>query len=235
MPEGTLLDVPVYLADSIVMPALGETLVSGDRLLLETTAGTFALPACVDTGEELRAVCDLAAAGIETGRAAEAFVADAAAACSADEQAHEILAEFYRRCLDQHAHGDRDALWPHLLRNAFMPAFIHRFDLVVGNPPWVNWESLPPAYRERTRTLWERSGLFVHGGMEAMLGSGKKDVSMLMSYVVSEKLLEKNGRLGFVITQTVFKTAGAGQGFRRFRVGDLDRRLLSSGWTISSI
>lgn len=53
-----------------------------------------------------------------------------------------------------------------------------------------------------------------------MLGSGKKDVAMLMTYVVSDKLLKDGGRLGFVITQTVFKTAGAGQGFRRFRLGE---------------
>jgi hypothetical protein len=101
-----------------------------------------------------------------------------------------------------------------------MPAFIGRFDLVIGNPPWVNWESLPTAYRERTRPIWESSGLFVHGGMTAMLGAGKKDVAMLMSYVATDKLLREGGRLAFVITQTVFKTAGAGQGFRRFRVGD---------------
>jgi len=53
-----------------------------------------------------------------------------------------------------------------------------------------------------------------------MLGAGKKDVAMLMSYVVTDKLLKDGGRLGFVITQTVFKTAGAGQGFRRFKIGD---------------
>ncbi len=111
-------------------------------------------------------------------------------------------------------------MWPYVLRNAFMPAFIGDFDLVVGNPPWVNWESLPTAYRERTRELWKRYGLFVHGGMAAMLGAGKKDVSMLMAYVATDKLLRPDGRLGFVITQTVFKTAGAGQGFRRFRIGD---------------
>lgn len=64
-------------------------------------------------------------------------------------------------------------------------------------------------------------GLFVHGGMAAMLGAGKKDVSMLMSYVATDKLLRVGGRLAFVITQTVFKTAGAGQGFRRFQVGEL--------------
>lgn len=37
--------------------------------------------------------------------------------------------------------------------------------------------------------------------------------------MASERLLAPGGRLSFVMTQTVFKTAGAGQGFRGFRVG----------------
>jgi hypothetical protein len=39
-----------------------------------------------------------------------------------------------------------------------------------------------------------------------------------MSYVVVDKLLKLGGRLGFVITQSLFKTSGAGQGFRRFEI-----------------
>jgi Eco57I restriction-modification methylase len=217
--EGRALDIPVYLADSILMPAQGETLLSGDRLELTTSGGTFALPLCIDTGDELRAVCDLAAEGLEYNWTVEEFVSAAARVTDASSSDRALLASFYEDCLEQHRHG-LDGLWPHVLRNAFMPAFIGQFDLVVGNPPWVNWESLPQRYRDLTDLLWRRYGLFVHGGMAAMLGAGKKDVSMLMSYVATDKLLKEDGRLGFVVTQTVFKTAGAGQGFRRFRIGD---------------
>lgn len=42
---------------------------------------------------------------------------------------------------------------------------------------------------------------------------------MLLSYVAMDNYLKDRGRLGFVITQSVFKTAGAGQGFRRFVLG----------------
>jgi hypothetical protein len=178
----------------------------------------------VDTERELRLVCDRAARGLESGLTAEEFGRDAADICSASTTERELFEAFYEQCLDLHRRG-LDGLWPYVLRNAFMPAFVEPFDLVVGNPPWVNWESLPRAYRERTRELWRRYGLFVHGGMAAMLGAGKKDVSMLLSYVASDKLLRDGGRLGFVITQTVFKTAGAGQGFRRFRIGDLGPEL----------
>ena len=46
---------------------------------------------------------------------------------------------------------------------------------------------------------------------------GKKDLSMLFVYASVDNYLIDGGKLGFVITQTVFKTVGAGDGFRRFR------------------
>lgn len=218
------IDIPVYLADSVVMPSRADELMLGDRYVLDTTVGKFSLPACIDTEEELRDVCDLATEAIEKGTESDQFVRQAAKKCGARRQDRDILGEFFASCKEQHARGF-DGLWPRLLRNAFMPAFIGRFDLIIGNPPWVNWESLPASYRERTRGLWERSGLFIHGGMATMLGAGKKDMAMLMSYVVTERLLREHGRLAFVITQTVFKSAGAGQGFRRFRIGDAGTRV----------
>lgn len=93
-----------------------------------------------------------------------------------------------------------------------------RFDCVVGNPPWVNWQDLPPDYREQTRPLWEQYGLFPHQGFDTKLGKGKKDLAMLMTLVALDRYLKKEGRLGFVITQSVFKSSGAGEGFRRFRL-----------------
>jgi SAM-dependent methyltransferase len=95
------------------------------------------------------------------------------------------------------------------------------FDFVVGNPPWVNWERLPAAYRRATAPLWVRYGLFpkFEQGMRTILGAAKYDLSMLMTYVALDRYLAPEGRLGFVLTQSAFKT-GAGQGFRRFVLPD---------------
>jgi len=56
--------------------------------------------------------------------------------------------------------------------------------------------------------------------MDTILGKGKKDISMLMTHIAMRSYLKDSGKLGFVITQSVFKTAGAGQGFQRFVLGD---------------
>lgn len=94
-----------------------------------------------------------------------------------------------------------------------------QFDYVVGNPPWIAWDNLPTHDREATKPLWEKYGLFSLSGVKARHGGGKKDLSMLMLYVAADRYLKPGGRLGMVITQTLFQTLGAGDGFRRFQLG----------------
>lgn len=94
------------------------------------------------------------------------------------------------------------------------------FDFVIGNPPWVNWQSLSDSYRTKTLKLWENYGLFSLSGHAARLGGGKKDLAMLFTYACLDEYVKDGGRLGFIITQTLFKTKGAGDGFRRFQLGD---------------
>ena len=94
-----------------------------------------------------------------------------------------------------------------------------RFDCVVGNPPWIAWDNLPDDYRQATKPLWQRYGLFTLSGSDARHGGGKKDLSMLMLYASADRYLKDGGRLAMVVTQTLFQTKGAGDGFRRFRLG----------------
>ena len=43
---------------------------------------------------------------------------------------------------------------------------------------------------------------------------------MLFVYASADYYLKDNGKLGFLITQEVFKSKGAGEGFRRFQLGE---------------
>src|SRR5207244_917948 len=52
------------------------------------------------------------------------------------------------------------------------------------------------------------------------MGAAMDDLSVLMLYVAADQYLKSTGRLGFVITQSIFKTAGGGEGFRRLQLGD---------------
>lgn len=94
-----------------------------------------------------------------------------------------------------------------------------QFDYLVGNPPWLSWDHLASDYRQRTKRLWEEYGLFSLSGAEARHGGGKKDLAMLVLYAGADRFLRQGGKLGMVVTQTLFQTRGAGDGFRRFRLG----------------
>lgn len=111
-------------------------------------------------------------------------------------------------------------LYDSILGRGEAGAGVHEpFDFVVGNPPWIAWDNLPDEDRQATKPLWERYGLFSLSGNDARHGGGKKDLSMLMLYATADRYLKPAGRLGMVITQTLFQTKGAGDGFRRFRLG----------------
>src|SRR5262249_55016185 len=50
------------------------------------------------------------------------------------------------------------------------------------------------------------------------LGGGKKDLSMLFVYEGLKSYAKQEGKLGYVITQSLFKTEGAADGFRKFQL-----------------
>jgi hypothetical protein len=108
--------------------------------------------------------------------------------------------------------GDNDGLW----NEVNTPLGSRRFDYVVGNPPWINWESLSPDYRLATLDSWKKYGLFSHSGMDTILGKGKKDFSTLMTLASANRFLRMQGKMAFLITQSVFKSGGSAEGFRRF-------------------
>jgi len=91
-------------------------------------------------------------------------------------------------------------------------------DIIAGNPPWVNWEYMPAAYRRSTRHLWVDYGLLTAKGVD--LSFSKEDVSVLITSIVMDRLLRDNGVLGFILRQGIFKSAQNGAGFRRFTLRD---------------
>ena len=213
----TPIDLPVYMCDSILTP--GKTAdVFGTSYRLKTVVGPFDIPGETVAAAEMGILSSLLDDCVRADYSPGEFAARAREALTVNNQETERgLDALFRRLLSLAKEG-RDGLWARLLKNAFAPVLLGKFDFVVGNPPWVNWESLSQEYRDATKSLWVEYGLFSLKGHAARLGGGKKDLSMLFAYVASDNYLKPGGKLGFVITQTVFKTKGAGDGFRRFQL-----------------
>jgi methylase of polypeptide subunit release factors len=125
------------------------------------------------------------------------------------------LLELYEKIKELEKEG-KNRIWTRLLKNSFAPLLMGKFDFVVGNPPWVNWECLPEHYRENTRKLWDYYGLLERTkGMG--LGKVKRDMAMLFTARCIDRYLKVEGRFSFLIPFTVYKTQ-AGAGFRKFLV-----------------
>lgn len=111
----------------------------------------------------------------------------------------------------------KNKIWTALLKNSFAPMLIGKFDYVIGNPPWINWESLPELYRNReeVKDLWNRYGLLEKTkGMG--LGKVKRDFAMLfVARCFSTYVKDDDGTLSFLIPFTAYKTQ-AGAGFRKW-------------------
>jgi SAM-dependent methyltransferase len=219
------ITIPIYLADSVRTPTLGEELFSHEAYEFPTAVGQFLVPTVLCVPGRFDRFCDILEDSLRAGLGADSFIKRVEHGVSPsngsgwgwDERAVSLTRDLYEKMLDLHRRG-MNGLWARLLKNNFAPLTVGQFDYIVGNPPWVNWENLPDGYRQAIKPIWERYGLFPHGGMDTILGKGKKDISMLMTFTVMDGLLKEGGKLGFVITQSLFKTSGAGQGFRRLQI-----------------
>ncbi len=223
------VEIPVYLCDSILTPSDygGDLLTTrrlGRALKLRTTAHSFLVPSEIARSRELVGrYVELLEHAVNTDYEAHEFIQrcrDEGIPLD-DEDVHVNLYEALRRLDAENKNG----IWARIIKNAFAPLFVERVDYVAGNPPWVNWENLPTEYRDETKSIWQKYGLFTVSGYEARISGSKKDFSMLFLYACCDQYLKPTGLLGFVITQTVFKTKGAGAGFRRFRIGRNGPRL----------
>ncbi|MBN2208082.1 MAG: N-6 DNA methylase [Candidatus Coatesbacteria bacterium] len=215
------IELPVYLCDSIMTPSTygdqstGQLV--GKATRLKTSVGEFLIPAEITTQRErIGKYADELEKCVRDDYDPDEFIAgcEAQGLPMAEKSLHKQL--YGRLCeLDT---SNQNRVWARIIKNAFAPLFTEKVDYVAGNPPWVNWESLPEDYRDSMKPLWEQYGLFSLSGSEGRLGGGKKDLSMLFVYTAVDNYLPIGGRLGFVITQSVFKTKGAGDGFRRLQL-----------------
>lgn len=217
------IDIPIYLADSILTPTAGEDLDKVGKILFVTSVGEFALPRSLVKAAYIDELANLLEEHVKNDSAPSAFTA---ALCQQfpldpkkDARDVAITEELFLQ-LRELERKKINGIWARIIKNAFAPLFQPRFDRIAGNPPWINWEHLPDEYRQRTASLWTRYRLFEHTGLRARMGSAKDDLSVLMLYVAADRYLKDKGKLGFVITQSIFKTEGGGEGFRRLQLGD---------------
>lgn len=218
------LEIPIYLADSVLWPdKTGKfelNFAGGEHIKVQTSVGKFHVPYIwvKDEGFLMRKAAplveEMAKQNYSVSEAIKRFKKEGLVF-----PPHEhVVQNFYNEILGFEKQ-DKNGIWARFLKNIFAPIIARKFDFVVGNPPWIRWGYLSQEYRDATFPMWKEYGLFSLKGHAARLGGGEKDFSMLFTYAAIDYYLNKNAKLGFLITQEVFKSKGAGEGFRKFKLG----------------
>ncbi len=219
-------EIPVYLADSVLSPT--EKKVSaglfGDYYPMKTSVTEFHIPAHWLANKGLQmpdaaSEVEMLVARMEEPESALKIMEKKGLVLHGS---HQTVLDFYEQVLALEKEG-KNGIWARFLKNVFAPANAGKFDYVIGNPPWIRWGYLTTEYREATLELWKNYGLFSLKGHAARLGGGEKDFSMLFTYAAFDRFVRKGGKLGFLITQELFKSKGAGEGFRRFCLGQTEK------------
>ncbi|QDZ42448.1 Eco57I restriction-modification methylase domain-containing protein [Corynebacterium sp. sy039] len=94
---------------------------------------------------------------------------------------------------------------------------IQPVDMVVGNPPWVNWEYMPDQFRKKHANRWIELGIFEREGKQ--LAFSKEDISALFVAHSVDRYLKPQGLLSFIVPESLLKSTKNHSGFRKFSVG----------------
>ena len=140
------------------------------------------------------------------------------------EQLHKLantLVELERR----HWNG----IWARIITNYLTTANLGKFDVIIGNPPWVEWKSLPSGYRDRLKSLCISRKLF---SGDRVTGGINLNICALISNVVAENWLADNGIMGFLMPEPLIFQPSY-EGFRNLYLTDDSRLYIQklTNWT----
>jgi SAM-dependent methyltransferase len=160
------LEIPVYLADSVLWPQQVTTqkelnFHGGDYVKVKTSIKEFHIPEdwIKDNGVLIRKAAPLIEQFVKSGFETTVALKHFKKKKLVNQLNEKIVEEFYEEILELEKQK-KDRIWARFLKNAFAPMIAGRFDFVVGNPPWIRWDYLSNDYRKATLQLWKDYGLF---------------------------------------------------------------------------
>lgn len=219
---GDDVELPIYLADCINVPVekQAEDGLAVLKFSLDTELGRydFEIPNVLVKERLLGKVLLACEDAIKTRRSAKWFLTAARAVPGArgviDSLVEARLTHLFEivAALEE---KDWNRIWCRIIKNSFSPnGFIGQVDLLIGNPPWVRWSRLPQNYRDRVKMFCNYYGLVSGKGYS---GGIETDISTVVLYSAADHWLKTGGRVGLLMTWTIFKSASA----RGFRLGRL--------------
>lgn len=163
------IQVPVYLADSLFLPAEVTQMVLGDVPRYSIRFGgdrSVSIPEALVKDPGLFDPCVAAAARVatehaagskETAKTLRAFLKQSVPGI-AERDDFDVMVEALWELSTELAdlmRKRKNSIWAFVIRNAYRPAMLRgRFDVVVGNPPWLSYRYISDAdYQAEVKRL----------------------------------------------------------------------------------
>lgn len=124
-----------------------------------------------------------------------------------------------------------NGIWARIISNYLTTANLGKFNIIVGNPPWVDWKSLPSGYRDKIKSLCISKNLF---SGDRLTGGINLNICALIANVVADNWLSEKGILGFLMPEPLVYQQSY-EGFRNFYLEDGSRMYFCrfTNWTKS--
>ena len=237
------LTLPVWRSDSILLPDEPHPQTSTDRpglighqwqALRTSLPEPFPVPPSLATAERMAGLRDCLEESLrvsDDGASREAFVAelsehfgpggtDPLPITKSDwEGVMQVATELHAQIIDLRNH-DRNGVWARIIENSFAPLFAGKFDVVVGNPPWLTWTKTPAQWRAAAEAVWKRYGLWrvppEDGRKSRSLATG--DVAVLVLASALHRYASEDAFVGFLVPQALVTSDPGGRAFRQFHL-----------------
>lgn len=116
-----------------------------------------------------------------------------------------------------------NGIWARIINNFLITAELGRFEIIIGNPPWIDWKNLPSGYRERIKSLCIDKNLF---SGDHRTGGINLNVCALIASVSIENWLNDGGKLAFLMPK-VIAFQQSYDGYRKFQFSNIPRDFLA--------
>ena len=134
---------------------------------------------------------------------------------------NELNSEHYEEAIDRFKQDYKVDMKSNFTNSDIFELEPTEYDIIFGNPPWMNFTELPSEYKTKLKSLFIEYDL-VENPKKMLLGSSRIDIAALVIQKTISDFLAPNGHAYFFQPLSLLLNDGAHDSFRRYKVKGID-------------